>query len=127
MNGDKIKRAIAHVSVFHEAWDSDAFDIHISSHDFLKSLLETNVYFSHQVLRHKDVFTLGDRSFRWEYPDNSKYAIALKSPPRTPNKKNNALGRMTIKTVETTVKTSDKITVITIVKSNADLSKSIIT
>jgi len=34
------------------------------------------------VLRHKDVFTLGDRSFRWEYPDNSKYAITPKSPPR---------------------------------------------
>ena len=47
--------------------------------------------FPRQVLRHKDVFTLGDRSFRWEYPDNSKYAIVLKSPPRTPNKKNNAL------------------------------------
>ena len=26
-----------------------------------------------QTLYHKSVFTVGDRQFRWEYPDNSKH------------------------------------------------------
>ena len=34
------------------------------------------------VLNHKDVFTIGDRSFRWEYPDDSPHLIVS-----TPKKK----------------------------------------
>ena len=78
VNGGKIKRSIAHVRV------PSLFD------HYAPQLPHTIL--SDQVMRHKDVFTLGDRSFRWEYPETSKYAIVLKSPPRTPNKKNNALG-----------------------------------
>ena len=40
------------------------------------------------VLNHKAVFTLGDRSFRWEYPANSPHIATLakgaKSPKKTP-------------------------------------------
>ena len=37
------------------------------------------------VLTHGDVFTIADRSFRWEYPDDSPY-LSKKSPKKTPNK-----------------------------------------
>ena len=33
------------------------------------------------ALGHKDLFTLGDRSFRWEYPDDSPY-VASTSPKK---------------------------------------------
>ena len=40
---------------------------------------------SHQatiVLRHKDIFTIGDRSFRWEYPDNSRHLSMTATPKK---------------------------------------------
>ena len=43
---------------------------------------------SSQTLHHKDVFTVGDRSFRWEYPDNSPHLLrkreAYASPKKSP-------------------------------------------
>ena len=40
------------------------------------------------VLGHGNVFTLGDRSFRWEYPEGSQYAkkgaATPKKSPKTP-------------------------------------------
>ncbi len=32
-------------------------------------------------LRHKDIFTVGDRSFRWEYPVGSRYLTSAPTPP----------------------------------------------
>ena len=40
---------------------------------------------STHVLKHKDIFTIGDRSFRWEYPEESQH-IAVASPKKTPKK-----------------------------------------
>ena len=37
------------------------------------------------VLTHGDVFTIADRMFRWEYPDDSPY-LSKKSPKKTPSK-----------------------------------------
>ena len=37
------------------------------------------------VLKHKDIFTIGDRSFRWEYPEESQH-LATASPKKTPKK-----------------------------------------
>ena len=48
-----------------------------------KSMKQSTVF----VLKHKAIFTLGDRSFRWEYPANSPHISALaesKSPKKTP-------------------------------------------
>ena len=43
------------------------------------------------VLNHKDVFTIGDRSFRWEYPEESQHIVAASastaSSKKTPSKK----------------------------------------
>ena len=43
------------------------------------------------VLKHKDVFTIGDRSFRWEYPEESQHiaaaSISTTSSKKTPSKK----------------------------------------
>ena len=43
------------------------------------------------VLKHKDVFTIGDRSFRWEYPEESQHIVAASastaSSKKTPSKK----------------------------------------
>ena len=39
------------------------------------------------VLKHKDIFTIGDRSFRWEYPEESQHlAAASATPKKTPKK-----------------------------------------
>ena len=38
------------------------------------------------VLNHKDVFTIGDRSFRWEYPDDSPHLV-VSTPKKTSTKK----------------------------------------
>ena len=48
-----------------------------------------------KVLGHKDMFTVGDRSFRWEYPEGSKYLKKPAGSPRaqkkilTPHRQNN--------------------------------------
>ena len=43
------------------------------------------------VLKHKDVFTIGDRSFRWEYPEESQHiaaaTVSTASAKKTPSKK----------------------------------------
>ena len=38
------------------------------------------------VLNHKDVFTIGDRSFRWEYPDDSPHLI-VSTPKKSKSQK----------------------------------------
>ena len=38
------------------------------------------------VLNHKDVFTIGDRSFRWEYPDDSPHLV-VSTPKKASSKK----------------------------------------
>merc|ERR1712193_330764 len=38
------------------------------------------------VLNHKDVFTIGDRSFRWEYPDDSPHLV-VSTPKKNSAKK----------------------------------------
>ena len=54
---------------------------------------------THLALGHKDLFTLGDRSFRWEYPEGSAFiagtpkgkkgtkVLSPKAKPPTPGKK----------------------------------------
>ena len=51
-------------------------------------LNETSVAFKQTlVLGHKDVFTIADRSFRWEYPDDSPHlSKGKKSPKKSPSK-----------------------------------------
>ena len=48
-------------------------------------------YLGKLVLGHKDIFTIGDRSFRWEYPDDSPHLKKASSPKKrgSPNKKAN--------------------------------------
>ena len=41
------------------------------------------------VLNHKDVFTIGDRSFRWEYPDDSPHLV-VSTPKKASSKKASA-------------------------------------
>ena len=57
------------------------------SHDFGQTKINTkNVNYNQTlVLRHKDIFTIGDRSFRWEYPEESEY-IAVTSPKKVASK-----------------------------------------